>query len=631
MPKSSSYRKKQSTLKSALQFLSVHEWTIIGILAGFIYVAGCIGYYQLFFHIQPDGNYSILDAGYFSIQLFILEAAEPSADWPWYLQLARLLAPLTLTYAALKAIFNQLGVQISLSLLRLRHQKYIVICGLGETGFRIAKDFINNSNFSVIAIESSTQNPLASEIAAMGGTVVFDNAMNPNALKKVHVGGAKYVFVFSGDDEINIAIAKAVERICRKSKPKEKSFLEKEAKEIEGLRCFVAVEHPDLYEVFSSNPFFSLSTQEISISVFNQSKVVARNIMRLCAPDLYHKPNEVISAPVHILLLGFEAITRELIIEHAVSGHYADKRKPTATLLCPAKSADLIPKFLRRFPQLPNAIDLHIVIEEPLTLSENKWNEIQRNSRFTCVYVAMTKDVEAIISARRLNKINQSAGHPTLNIVVCLNQQTYLSDILDDDFKPITMAKSGLPAHEAIEYFETLDETINRSIIVDQKLDDGAKALHEAYREEMLSQGQDIASNTSLLPWSRLPPHKKIANQHAAAHLDVKLRIAGYQRAEGITNVAPFPRDQRMLETLAEIEHRRWMSDKFVAGYRYGPVRDDERLLHPDLVDWTQLSETDKDKDRDNIRRIPLLLALEHQHPKPIEAVQWQGASATEA
>ena len=34
------------------------------------------------------------------------------------------------------------------------------------------------------------------------------------------------------------------------------------------------------------------------------------------------------------------------------------------------------------------------------------------------------------------------------------------------------------------------------------------------------------------------------------------------------------------------------------------------RLLHPDLVDWENLGEDDRDKDRNNIRQIPGLLAL---------------------
>jgi hypothetical protein len=53
------------------------------------------------------------------------------------------------------------------------------------------------------------------------------------------------------------------------------------------------------------------------------------------------------------------------------------------------------------------------------------------------------------------------------------------------------------------------------------------------------------------------------------------------------------------------------MADKHLAGYSYGEVRDEDRMLHPDLIPWEDLSDADKEKDRANIRQIPQLLALQ--------------------
>ena len=81
------------------------------------------------------------------------------------------------------------------------------------------------------------------------------------------------------------------------------------------------------------------------------------------------------------------------------------------------------------------------------------------------------------------------------------------------------------------------------------------------------------------------------------------------------------------MEVLAQLEHRRWMADKHLAGYSYGTQRDEDRMLHPDLVAWEQLSEKDKEKDRDNIRQIPQLLKLQDQK---IVAQPVRAASADE-
>ena len=41
---------------------------------------------------------------------------------------------------------------------------------------------------------------------------------------------------------------------------------------------------------------------------------------------------------------------------------------------------------------------------------------------------------------------------------------------------------------------------------------------------------------------------------------------------------------------------------------RTGPPRDDERKIRPDLQPWDALSEADRDKDRNAIRILPVIL-----------------------
>ncbi|GAA4060062.1 hypothetical protein GCM10022214_10900 [Actinomadura miaoliensis] len=44
-------------------------------------------------------------------------------------------------------------------------------------------------------------------------------------------------------------------------------------------------------------------------------------------------------------------------------------------------------------------------------------------------------------------------------------------------------------------------------------------------------------------------------------------------------------------------------------GWRFGRLRDDERKLQPDMVDWQHLSEHARDKGRDAVRALPQILA----------------------
>lgn len=51
-------------------------------------------------------------------------------------------------------------------------------------------------------------------------------------------------------------------------------------------------------------------------------------------------------------------------------------------------------------------------------------------------------------------------------------------------------------------------------------------------------------------------------------------------------------------EQLAENIHEVWAQQRFQQGWSYGPERDDHKKEHPNLVPYSQLTEEDKDYDR---------------------------------
>ena len=63
-------------------------------------------------------------------------------------------------------------------------------------------------------------------------------------------------------------------------------------------------------------------------------------------------------------------------------------------------------------------------------------------------------------------------------------------------------------------------------------------------------------------------------------------------------------------ERLAQAEHLGWDAERFANGWTYAPSRNDPQKQHNLLVDWVHLSDTDKQKDRDNMDAIPTWLQL---------------------
>jgi hypothetical protein len=62
------------------------------------------------------------------------------------------------------------------------------------------------------------------------------------------------------------------------------------------------------------------------------------------------------------------------------------------------------------------------------------------------------------------------------------------------------------------------------------------------------------------------------------------------------------PRIEELVERLAESNHDNWALRRISEGWSYGPNRDDTKKLHPDLVPYADLTESEKDYDRTTVR-----------------------------
>lgn len=70
--------------------------------------------------------------------------------------------------------------------------------------------------------------------------------------------------------------------------------------------------------------------------------------------------------------------------------------------------------------------------------------------------------------------------------------------------------------------------------------------------------------------------------------------------------VAPFA---PLIEELAEAVHNEWAEERRRKGWRYGAQRDDANMLHPCLVPYDELSESEREVDRRTV--IATLTALQ--------------------
>jgi class 3 adenylate cyclase len=141
-------------------------------------------------------------------------------------------------------------------------------------------------------------------------------------------------------------------------------------------------------------------------------------------------------------------------------------------------------------------------------------------------------------------------------------------------------------------------------------LEELAMAAHALYCERRLLEQDMPPESPALRPWAELADDYRDANRAQVADLPSKLSQLGYELAPS-HGLAPADLQitAQQLEELAVREHLRWMSERQRQGWVYGPVRDNARKHHPSIIPWGDLSEGEKQKDRDTVINLPALIA----------------------
>ena len=129
-------------------------------------------------------------------------------------------------------------------------------------------------------------------------------------------------------------------------------------------------------------------------------------------------------------------------------------------------------------------------------------------------------------------------------------------------------------------------------VLLQDELDKKAKTIHERYVSTEIARGITPQSNAILVAWDDLPEAMRQSNRAQADHEPIKLATL------------KIAKDPATIEALAEAEHRRWMAERVLSGWRYGSTRDNPRKRHPSLKPYAEISEDVKQKDRDVVNYI---------------------------
>jgi RyR domain len=214
------------------------------------------------------------------------------------------------------------------------------------------------------------------------------------------------------------------------------------------------------------------------------------------------------------------------------------------------------------------------------------------------------------------------------------------------------LAKQSRFVRSALPPADQLDLHVNgrlfRGLVQETMLNKGltkaadklARAAHEQFCKDLLEQGYTYASETdehakthsSLLLFDQLPADEQEQNRSQVFHIREKLLNMGYFMIQARGNEPLFEFSAPEIESMAEMEHNRWLKAKLRNGWRYAPKTDKSMCQHQDMLLWRELSEDEKrrefsedelvrigegilsesakKKDRQVIRTIPDLLTM---------------------
>ncbi len=522
-----------------------------------------------------------LEALYASFQLLLLHISFdelPPEGWPrLVVHIARVLAVI-FTFATTFALgFTFFGKQF-LRIMRGALGDHTVICGYNRIGRQLAIEF---SHDRPVVIDIRKDGAETGKSAGEDIGLLEGNPADPRVLSLARVGKAARLFAALDDDGANVGIAVQAIKLAKKKSDRP--------------HILVHIADPQLRATLRSHAAFTSGDGMPRVSMFNVFENSARLLLRNHQLD-YERISETGQRTVQLVVIGFGLMGEAIVTRAALVGHYANL-KPVRIIVIDRHAARKGRLFRARYQQLHHVVEAHFLeldAEEPSTQARIAELCADATETLSTVVISFDNDSQALsLASSMVDQLDQRVP-----IRVRLNDESGLADL-------------RLPAQ--ISVFGTMHHACARENWIDDKLDRMARALHNDHVRRVHETRQARPGDPSLRKWEQLNDDLIDSNRQAADHIWVKLRALDYHAAERVSGdpgVLITELNTQQIELLARMEHQRWMAERFMAGWSYGPEKDTPNRISPYLVPWDEVPDNVQEYDRDFARILPHVLKL---------------------
>lgn len=612
-------------------WLRGHHLLVFACVALLAFALGIVGFCQQGSALkqgQPitsaDGGKttSISDAIFKTAQLFLLNSGGSTNHW--CLQLARFLALgliVTTVYHLFKNIFDLARIQLWGS-------KHIVIVGAGRVGQQLVTDYSNGTPWKrkVVVIERDPENPTVERCRELGAAILFGDGTDQTVLKQARVDTAEKVFAVCGMAAVNIEVAVRVAQV-RTATP---TRIFRRWMKRPQLECHAHISDTSLSDVFERYPMAVGTDEAVTIRPFNVYRMTARKLVR----EEFTKNLPGKDELAHYVLFGFGGMGQAIARCAVQLGHFQNHKRLRMSIV-DRNITEGKHTFLERFPRFcPRDVELDLTdkgsfddewtarmpgdsvgegaaktkgvsyacnaefLELPLDIDDEKFlsrlrDRIAQPKVRANIIVAFEDEYRSFETAVRLQDHLSRSGLEHIPVYVWLAQHAGLAELFaGDENEPPGRPKVFGQRHLVCNAYEVTQQT----------LEEVAKASHANYVAH-LPRKEKENPRRSALPWNQLAETYRDSNRLAADHMAIKLATAGCRlnsRTLEIDSTSGQGADEL---TLAHMEHNRWLADRLLEGWTYGPEKDEARKLHSDIVPWKLVfKKTDRAKDVNQVR-----------------------------
>jgi voltage-gated potassium channel Kch len=549
------------------------RWAVLAVVAATAFVLGFAGFVQL------NGWGSAGDNLYGTIKLFFLSAPE-NGSLPVSLEIARFLAPLASSYAAVRAL--AILFQDRLQLIRIMFMRdHVVMCGLGFIGSAFLRQ-LSSIRARVVVVEPNGSNPMIEVCRRERIPVVVGDALVARTLVSARITRARHLLAVTNDDAVNTEIVvEGLQLVTKAGRG--------------PLRCLARVGDPELCALLriqeSSLDYDSLP----ALDFFNLPEIAARLMVE-------EHPFDTARPDPHILVGDLDKLGSWLVL-HA-SRTWFDRRAENAGALrisvLDPRGEQRLDDLVERHPEVAKVCSFVVFGQSTRELARLREALLDpATPRLGTAYLGSYEDEQALELALTL-RLHLPADVP---LVLALSRGDGIGRVLRSrDAQHSELAN--------IEVFPYLDRACTRDFLEGGSFEMIARAIHTSWMAQRRATGRAVTR------WEELDESRRNSSRDQARGIASKLHSIGCDIGPlSDWDAAEFEFRDEELENLAEQEHARWNAERERDGWVLDESlteSDADRKRTPYLLPFDELVRRYPDiaeYDRQFVREIPARLA----------------------